>query len=320
MNGEHTMKIIGIFILEIILAIVAACLCLFLPQNPKDYSYLENYPTAQRLELSDEVKVENLDELYYTYETDFHGNPTQFYIHDKFENKYGEGRFIFSYQNMQLNFDYEIEIVEIGSAHNPDGEDTASLLRIISLDDWITGSMLVRIGTEEMLTTARAEGMYWWFLIGCGGISLVVAVALALIIKKGVFEVSEVTVQKVKYNGSLKKRIQKDFDLYKSANDVYKEFLDGRLSQVLTLNNEGSKDGSDIEEEWVTTVKKRRLKIHWDNLFNNILRFFLSFVSNAGFLSAVATFFFGAVAGWAWFSLIPLAIAIIDVIFLFRII
>ena len=307
---------IGIFILVIVVTIVAACLCLFLPQKPKDYSYLENFPASQRLELSDEVKVENIDELYYSYETDIYGNPTRFYIHDKFEEGYGEGRFIFSYQNMQLNFEYEIEIVEVGSAYNPDEEDTVSVLRITSLDDQITGSMLVKIGTEEMLTVKRVEGMYWWFLVGCGGIALLLAVIFTAIDGEGLFDVSKVAVQKVKHCGSVKRRMQRDFDLEKSENKVYKEFLNGTLSQIFTFDNMESKNSMGNEEEWtrVITVEKTKLAINWGWL----LKCFMWFIANAGFMSAVATFFFGAVAGWAWFFLIPLVVAIIDIIVLVR--
>ena len=53
-------------VVTLIVAIVAAIIFLFLPQQRKDYSYLEEFPASQTLELNDSVVVENIDDVYYT--------------------------------------------------------------------------------------------------------------------------------------------------------------------------------------------------------------------------------------------------------------
>ena len=90
--------------------VVLVCINLFSPEQPSDYSYLKTFPESEKLELSENVVVENIDDLYYDYDTDFQGNVTTVYIHDKFSGGYGDGKFIFSYNGMRLDFDYEVKM------------------------------------------------------------------------------------------------------------------------------------------------------------------------------------------------------------------
>ena len=84
--------------------VVLVCINLFSPEQPSDYSYLKTFPESEKLELSENVVVENIDDLYYDYDTDFQGNVTTVYIHDKFSGGYGDGCY-------QCRYEFHVYIV-----------------------------------------------------------------------------------------------------------------------------------------------------------------------------------------------------------------
>ena len=144
-------------VVTLIVAIVAAIVFLFVPQQRRDYSYLEEFPASQAFELNDSVVVENIDEVYYTYSAGV------FYIEDIFDDSYvpmGSGALIFSYNGMRLTFDYTAEVVEVGSQNQYGQPDGIATVRITSTDSRITGSILVQLKTRDMLRNDRIASAF----------------------------------------------------------------------------------------------------------------------------------------------------------------
>lgn len=302
------LKIFGIFI--VVLSILASCIFLFvtLQKTPEanDYSYLKEYPSGQALILNDEVKVENIKDLYYTSQSS-NGNTTV-WIHDIHKPGFWNGILILSYQGMRLNFDYDIEIVEVGNQNRANGKETATTIKIISKDKNITGSMIVKISTEGMLKRARALSVFPWFVIGCVFISIIEAIISSLISypieKEEKFENKSYADRKEK----IRLFIAKNYNLTAKENIVYREFLADTFLET---------GGADVRrrayEKAIAEIynkinyKKRKSKSNSNKRIASVGCWTL-ILSGLGI--AAIQFLFGIICGGIWFFMIPLAIAI----------
>lgn len=221
----------------LILSILASCIFLFgvLRKTPKakDYSYLKEY-SGQALTLSEDVKVENIKELYYTRQS--YGLNTTIFIHDIHDAGKGNGKLILSYQGMRLDFDYDIEIVEAGK-YNMGGKETATTIKIISKDQKITGSMIVKISTEGMLTRARAIPAFISFVVVCVVFSIVCAIWIGLGVSSGRQkdkETKEFQSYESKNDESISNMIASISELY----SVYRKDCDERHKKMLKSHEE----------------------------------------------------------------------------------
>lgn len=314
-------------VITLIVAIVAAVVFLFVPQQRMDYSYLEEFPATQTLELNDSVVVENIDEVYYTYSAGV------FYIEDVFDDSYvpmGSGALIFSYNGMRLTFDYTAEVVEVGSQNQHGQPDGIATVRITSTDSRITGSIIVQLKTRDMLRNDRIASAFPIYLVVCIAIAVVEAVAFSAVsyskfkkyANKKRLEDIEVQRRREREEQAQAERKRIIFDKYNpelSENAVYREFLNNSLGKLFTEDNSSAEgkgaDGILAAQNKSTLnndekrIKESKQKYKWLNL-ENILSFFGSLLMMGGFSVAAIVAIFGYYAGFAWYALIPAAGAI----------
>lgn len=316
-------------VITLIVAIVAAVIFLFVPQQRKDYSYLEEFPASQTLELNDFVVVENIDDVYYTY------SGGMFYIEDIFDDSYvpmGSGTLIFSYNGMRLTFDYTAEVVEGGSQNQHGEPDGIATVRITSTDSRITGSILVQLKTRDMLRNDRIASAFPIYLAVCITVAVVEAVAFSAVsyykykkyANKKRLEDMEVQRRREQEEQAQAERRQIIFDKYNpelSENAVYREFLNNSLGKLFAKNNSSSAgngdDGNLAAQDKSTLnnekgIKESKQKYRWLNL-ENTLSFLGSLLMMGGFSVAVIVAIFGYYAGFAWYALIPAVAAIVGI-------
>ena len=314
-------------VITLIVAIVAAVVFLFVPQQRMDYSYLEEFPATQTLELNDSVVVENIDEVYYTYSAGV------FYIEDVFDDSYvpmGSGALIFSYNGMWLTFDYTAEVVEVGSQNQHGQPDGIATVRITSTDSRITGSIIVQLKTRDMLRNDRIASAFPIYLVVCILVAVAEAIAFSAVsysefkkyVNKKRLKDMEVQRRRGQEEQAQAERKQIIFDKYNpelSENAVYREFLNNSLGKLFTENN-ASISGNDYDGNLAAQdkstlnndkkrIKESKQKYKWLNL-ENILSFFGSLLMMGGFSVAAIVAIFGYYVGFAWYALIPAAGAI----------
>lgn len=314
-------------VITLIVAIVAAVVFLFIPQQGRDYSYLEEFPSSQTFELNDSVTVENIDEVCYTYSAGV------FYIEDIFDDSYvpmGSGTLIFSYNGMRLTFDYTAEVVEGGSQNQHGEPDGTATVRITSTDSRITGSIIVQLKTRDMLRNDRIASAFPIYLVVCILVAVVEAVAFSALsyskykkyANKKHLEDIEVQRRREREEQAQAERKQIIFDKYNpelSENAVYREFLNNSLGKLFTENNasiSGNDDDGNLAAQDKSTlnndekrIKESKQKYKWLNM-ENILSFLGSLFMMGGFSVAAIVAIFGYYAGFAWYALIPAAGAI----------
>ena len=317
-------------VITLIVAIVAAVIFLFVPQQRKDYSYLEEFPASQTLELNDSVVVENIDDVYYTY------SGGMFYIEDIFDDSYvpmGSGTLIFSYNGMRLTFDYTAEVVEGGSQNQHGEPDGIATVRITSTDSRITGSILVQLKTRDMLRNDRIASAFPIYLAVCITVAVVEAVAFSAVsyykykkyANKKRLEDMEVQRRREQEEHAQAERRQIIFDKYNpelSENAVYREFLNNSLGKLFTENNSSeagidSSGNSAVREASTQGKDKKKIKdnnkkYRWLNA-ENLLSFFGGLLMMGGFSVAVIVAIFGYYAGFAWYALMPAVAAIVGI-------
>ena len=314
-------------VITLIVAIVAAMVFLFVPQQRRDYSYLEEFPSTQVFELNDSVVVENIDEVYYTYSAGV------FYIEDIFDDSYvpmGSGALIFSYNGMRLTFDYTAEVVEIGSQNQYGQPDGIATVRITSTDSRITGSIIVQLKSRDMLRNDRIASAFPIYLVVCILVAVAEAIAFSAVsysefkkyVNKKRLKDMEVQRRRGQEEQAQAERKQIIFDKYNpelSENAVYREFLNNSLGKLFTENN-ASISGNDYDGNLAAQdkstlnndkkrIKESKQKYKWLNL-ENILSFFGSLLMMGGFSVAAIVAIFGYYVGFAWYALIPAAGAI----------
>lgn len=314
-------------VVTLIVAIVAAIVFLFVPQQRRDYSYLEEFPASQAFELNDSVVVENIDEVYYTYSAGV------FYIEDIFDDSYvpmGSGALIFSYNGMRLTFDYTAEVVEVGSQNQYGQPDGIATVRITSTDSRITGSILVQLKTRDMLRNDRIASAFPIYMAVCIAVVVAEAVAFSVVsysefkkyANKKRLKDMEVQRRREQEEQAQAERKQIIFDKYNpelSENAVYREFLNNSLGKLFTENNasisDNDGDGNLAAQNESTLnndekgIKESKQKYKWLNM-ENILSFLGSLLMMGGFSVAAIVAIFGYYAGFAWYALIPAAGAI----------
>ena len=314
-------------VIRLIVAIVAAVVFLFIPQQGRDYSYLEEFPSSQTFELNDSVTVENIDEVCYTYSAGV------FYIEDIFDDSYvpmGSGTLIFSYNGMRLTFDYTAEVVEVGSQNQHGEPDGTATVRITSTDSRITGSIIVQLKTRDMLRNDRIASAFPIYLVVCILVAVAEAIAFSAVsysefkkyVNKKRLKDMEVQRRRGQEEQAQAERKQIIFDKYNpelSENAVYREFLNNSLGKLFTENN-ASISGNDYDGNLAAQdkstlnndkkrIKESKQKYKWLNL-ENILSFFGSLLMMGGFSVAAIVAIFGYYVGFAWYALIPAAGAI----------
>ena len=314
-------------VITLIVAIVAAVVFLFIPQQGRDYSYLEEFPSSQTFELNDSVTVENIDEVCYTYSAGV------FYIEDIFDDSYvpmGSGTLIFSYNGMRLTFDYTAEVVEVGSQNQHGEPDGTATVRITSTDSRITGSIIVQLKTRDMLRNDRIASAFPIYLVVCILVAVAEASAFSAVsysefkkyVNKKRLKDMEVQRRRGQEEQAQAERKQIIFDKYNpelSENAVYREFLNNSLGKLFTENN-ASISGNDYDGNLAAQdkstlnndkkrIKESKQKYKWLNL-ENILSFFGSLLMMGGFSVAAIVAIFGYYVGFAWYALIPAAGAI----------
>ena len=314
-------------VITLIVAIVAAVVFLFIPQQGRDYSYLEEFPSSQSFELNDSVTVENIDEVCYTYSAGV------FYIEDIFDDSYvpmGSGTLIFSYNGMRLTFDYTAEVVEVGSQNQHGEPDGTATVRITSTDSRITGSIIVQLKTRDMLRNDRIASAFPIYLVVCILVAVAEAIAFSAVsysefkkyVNKKRLKDMEVQRRRGQEEQAQAERKQIIFDKYNpelSENAVYREFLNNSLGKLFTENN-ASISGNDYDGNLAAQdkstlnndkkrIKESKQKYKWLNL-ENILSFFGSLLMMGGFSVAAIVAIFGYYVGFAWYALIPAAGAI----------
>ena len=314
-------------VITLIVAIVAAGVFLFIPQQGRDYSYLEEFPSSQTFELNDSVTVENIDEVCYTYSAGV------FYIEDIFDDSYvpmGSGTLIFSYNGMRLTFDYTAEVVEVGSQNQHGEPDGTATVRITSTDSRITGSIIVQLKTRDMLRNDRIASAFPIYLVVCILVAVAEAIAFSAVsysefkkyVNKKRLKDMEVQRRRGQEEQAQAERKQIIFDKYNpelSENAVYREFLNNSLGKLFTENN-ASISGNDYDGNLAAQdkstlnndkkrIKESKQKYKWLNL-ENILSFFGSLLMMGGFSVAAIVAIFGYYVGFAWYALIPAAGAI----------
>ena len=314
-------------VITLIVAIVAAVVFLFIPQQGRDYSYLEEFPSSQTFELNDSVTVENIDEVCYTYSAGV------FYIEDIFDDSYvpmGSGTLIFSYNGMRLTFDYTAEVVEVGSQNQHGEPDGTATVRITSTDSRITGSIIVQLKTRDMLRNDRIASAFPIYLVVCILVAVAEAIAFSAVsysefkkyVNKKRLKDMEVQRRRGQEEQAQAERKQIIFDKYNpelSENAVYREFLNNSLGKLFTENN-ASISGNDYDGNLAAQdkstlnndkkrIKESKQKYKWLNL-ENILSFFGSLLMMGGFSVAAIVAIFGYYVGFAWYALIPAAGAI----------
>ena len=317
MEKETKIRII-VTIIATVIVMTSTIIYAFISQTEKDYSYLEEFPSSQTLILNDEVKVENIGEIYYSYDSNSVNN-----INIQINGLFNGGEFIFSYHNMRLNFSYVIEVVELGNAYN-DQEHTASIVRIVSTDEKITGSLLVELKTKDMLEQSRAISKYTFaihiFIPAC----LVLALILVAIFEmvdffsfrkfirehdKGKEYIREIELEKERQRNIIYEKFNPDLE----GNEVYKEFLNGDLGKVFkndVVNVQQSQEKDDSNEK---DTKNRSVISRWFSVevFFRILGWFLAI---AGITLAVALLILGINAGVAIYALIPLGVGLLGAV------
>ena len=314
-------------VITLIVVVVAAIVFLFVPQQRRDYSYLEEFPATQTFELNDSVVVENIDEVYYTYSAGV------FYIEDIFDDSYvpmGSGTLIFSYNGMRLTFDYTAEVVEVGSQNQYGQPDGIATVRITSTDSRITGSIIVQLKTRDMLRNDRIASAFPIYLVVCILVAVAEAIAFSAVsysefkkyVNKKRLKDMEVQRRRGQEEQAQAERKQIIFDKYNpelSENAVYREFLNNSLGKLFTENN-ASISGNDYDGNLAAQdkstlnndkkrIKESKQKYKWLNL-ENILSFFGSLLMMGGFSVAAIVAIFGYYVGFAWYALIPAAGAI----------
>ena len=314
-------------VITLIVAIVAAVVFLFIPQQGRDYSYLEEFPSSQTFELNDSVTVENIDEVCYTYSAGV------FYIEDIFDDSYvpmGSGTLIFSYNGMRLTFDYTAEVDEVGSQNQHGEPDGTATVRITSTDSRITGSIIVQLKTRDMLRNDRIASAFPIYLVVCILVAVAEAIAFSAVsysefkkyVNKKRLKDMEVQRRRGQEEQAQAERKQIIFDKYNpelSENAVYREFLNNSLGKLFTENN-ASISGNDYDGNLAAQdkstlnndkkrIKESKQKYKWLNL-ENILSFFGSLLMMGGFSVAAIVAIFGYYVGFAWYALIPVAGAI----------
>ena len=314
-------------VITLIVATVAAVVFLFIPQQGRDYSYLEEFPSSQTFELNDSVTVENIDEVCYTYSAGV------FYIEDIFDDSYvpmGSGTLIFSYNGMRLTFDYTAEVVEVGSQNQHGEPDGTATVRITSTDSRITGSIIVQLKTRDMLRNDRIASAFPIYLVVCILVAVAEAIAFSAVsysefkkyVNKKRLKDMEVQRRRGQEEQAQAERKQIIFDKYNpelSENAVYREFLNNSLGKLFTENN-ASISGNDYDGNLAAQdkstlnndkkrIKESKQKYKWLNL-ENILSFFGSLLMMGGFSVAAIVAIFGYYVGFAWYALIPAAGAI----------
>ena len=314
-------------VITLIVAIVAAVVFLFIPQQGRDYSYLEEFPSSQTFELNDSVTVENIDEVCYTYSAGV------FYIEDIFDDSYvpmGSGTLIFSYNGMRLTFDYTPEVVEVGSQNQHGEPDGTATVRITSTHSRITGSIIAQLKTRDMLRNDRIASAFPIYLVVCILVAVAEAIAFSAVsysefkkyVNKKRPKDMEVQRRRGQEEQAQAERKQIIFDKYNpelSENAVYREFLNNSLGKLFTENN-ASISGNDYDGNLAAQdkstlnndkkrIKESKQKYKWLNL-ENILSFFGSLLMMGGFSVAAIVAIFGYYVGFAWYALIPAAGAI----------
>lgn len=278
-----------------VIFIVLLCISLFTPEQPRDYSHFDAFPDSERLELNDDVVVENINDLYYTCDYGVQGQVTQIYIHDKFSEGYGDGKFIFTYNGLRLNFDYKVEVAEIGSYHIYGQDDTATIFRVISQDEYITGSILVPVSTEDILTTNRVHNVFIIYTIA----AVIVAFVGAL-----TFSILECVI-----NNKSRKSVKNVPDESDKSEDkvgaLYAIFDEATSSYVYKSYDElpKTKRRFSLKKLFVTFLKFLR-----QNIKGIVISLILWYFIISGLLCTITTVFFGCVTGGAWFAVIPLLV------------
>ena len=286
-------------VITLIVVVVAAIVFLFVPQQRRDYSYLEEFPATQTFELNDSVVVENIDEVCYTYSAGV------FYIEDIFDDSYvpmGSGTLIFSYNGMRLTFDYTAEVVEVGSQNQYGQPDGIATVRITSTDSRITGSIIVQLKTRDMLRNDRIASAFPIYLVVCILVAVAEAIAFSAVsysefkkyVNKKRLKDMEVQRRRGQEEQAQAERKQIIFDKYNpelSENAVYREFLNNSLGKLFTENN-ASISGNDYDGNLAAQdkstlnndkkrIKESKQKYKWLNL-ENILSFFGSLLMMCG--------------------------------------
>ena len=284
--------------------VVLVCINLFSPEQPSDYSYLKTFPESEKLELSENVVVENIDDLYYDYDTDFQGNVTTVYIHDKFSGGYGDGKFIFSYNGMRLDFDYEVKIFELGTSNVHGKDDTATVFEVISTDGDITGSIFVTMGTWDMLNQKEAHSGFTAFSVAAVITSFVLSLLCCLV--EALFYANETLFSFNDQSADYKYDEGALYAVYdkKTSSFVYKSYDEIKKSTVyLRIKNH---IGASIDY----------LEINIKRVIVNLVLWYMIL---SGILCAITTFLFGSITGGAWFFVIPLLIFVAGEIIAYKI-
>ena len=119
--------------------------------NAKDYSNIKEYVGSDTIDISKDVKIENIDYLYFTKDEGQRSYYIRSLLND-YGNSYGRNaKLIITYNGKLLNFDYDISVVGIGVAQGIGSGDNTLKLRITSKDKNVKGTLDFELYSGEML-------------------------------------------------------------------------------------------------------------------------------------------------------------------------
>lgn len=184
MRYKNIVLIITTVVVAIATAIIAAT---YYKWKPLDYSYLSEYDMTDGIDISEDVKIENIDYLYYItegkgYFTDEGWRYSEFNVRSlRGERFYGKKDLIFSYDGKKLTFDYEIVAVDGALKAEDVSADRSIKFRIVPKDKNVSGTLDFELPTRDALSNQYVLKSVPIVLVITLSIDLIIAIIFAII-------------------------------------------------------------------------------------------------------------------------------------------
>lgn len=186
MRYKNIVLIITTVVVAVATAIIAST---YYKWESLDYSYLSEYDMTEGIDISEGVKIENIDYLYYItegkgYFTDEGWRYSEFNVRslrDKRLVPYGNEDLIFSYDGKKLTFDYEIVAVDGALKAEDVAADRSIKFKIVPKDKNVSGTLDFELPTRDALSNQYVLKSVPIVLVITLSIDLIIAIIFAII-------------------------------------------------------------------------------------------------------------------------------------------
>lgn len=194
MGGNMLYKNVILVITSFLTLIMAALISMsYYGNNAKDYSDIQEYVGGDEIDISKDVKIENIDHLYFEGEGSvFTGSGFTYktiYIKSLMKdenNSSGIADIVITYKGKRLNFDYEISIADGVITQESVSNGKPAKFKITSKDNSIKGVLDFELPTQETLRSFYVKKSLPMIISIALGADLIICIIFAFVdYKKG---------------------------------------------------------------------------------------------------------------------------------------